>query len=341
MAEPGRYARQQLYAGVGADGQEAIAGATALIVGLGALGSAAADVLARAGVGTLRIVDRDILELTNLQRQVLYSEDDLASGLPKAEAARRRLGAVNSEIRIEAEVLDLGPDSITRLVAGATVVVDGTDNFETRLLINDACLKLGVPWVYTGVIGATIHSFPVVPGDGPCFRCYLGEAPAPGSVETCDTAGVLGPAVLTAVGLGSAEALKVLAGRRDALVRGLRIVDLWSGRMSQFSLAVDPDCPACAGRYDYLEGARAIEPARLCGRNAIQLPGTGRPLELESLASSLAAHGEVKANRFLLRFQPADWPEGELTVFRDGRRIVKGTEEVGRARSISAKYLGA
>jgi len=336
-----RYARQALYPGIGAEGQAALARARVAIVGLGALGAAGADILARAGVGHLRIIDRDVLELSNLQRQVLYSEQDLADGLPKAEAARRRLSAINSSIKIEAELADLRPENARRLLRDVDVVLDGTDNFPTRLLINDLCLAQGIPWVYAGVIGASVHSFPILPGDGPCFRCYLGEAPPPGSVDTCDTAGVIGPAVLMAVGLATGELLKLLVGDRENLCRKLQIIELWPRQMRALGLSTDPDCPACQGRYEYLEGSAGGTSIALCGRDALQLsPATEASLDLDALSTRLKPLGQVEGNRFLLRFRPADWPEGELTLFRDGRAIVKGTTDESRARSLYARYLG-
>lgn len=335
-----RYSRQALYSKIGEDGQAAIQRARVLVLGLGALGAASADILARAGVGRLRIVDRDVLELSNLQRQVLYSEADLQSGLPKAEAARQRLSAVNSDIDIEAQVKDVSADNISELLRGCDVVVDGTDNFPTRLLLNDACLEQKTPWIYCGVIGSSIHSFPILPGDGPCFRCYIGEAPSPGSVDTCDTAGVLGPAVLMAVSLSTTAALKIITGQREALLRGLQMMDLWSGQFRRFGLKSDPDCRACQGHYDYLRGQKAETVARLCGRNAVQLSSSSQGIDLKALGQRLQPQGQVSANAFLLRYQPREWPQGEITVFPDGRLIVKGTNDVSQARSVASRYLG-
>jgi len=341
VAVAARYARQALFSGIGERGQAALAEARVAIVGLGALGAASADILARAGVGALRLIDRDVLELTNLQRQVLYDERDLEAGLPKAQAALRRLGDVNSEISLEAHAVDLVPANARGLLGDVDLVIDGTDNFETRLLINDVCLAQGLPWVYCGVIGASVHSFNIRPGQPPCFRCYLGEVPPPGSVETCDTAGVLGPTVLVGVGLATMEALKMLAGQAESCARGLRVLDLWSGSFRSFELASDPGCRACQGHYDFLAGA-AAPAARLCGRNAVQLaPRDGQRVDLRSLAKRLSPLGTVTANPFLLRFEPSEWPEGELTVFPDGRIIIKGTEDFARARVLGARYLGA
>ncbi|MDF1662277.1 MAG: ThiF family adenylyltransferase [Planctomycetota bacterium] len=343
MTENPRYSRQALYAGIGKPGQARLAKSRAAIVGLGALGAAAADTLARAGVGTLRIIDRDILELTNLQRQILYSEQDIKDGLPKAKAAHKRLSLVNSEIEIESVVSDVTAVNIDDLLDDDfDIIVDGTDNFETRLLINDVAMKKKIPWVYCGVIGASIHSFPILPGETPCFRCYIGEAPPPGSVDTCDTAGVLGPAVLVAVGLACVDVLKILAGKTEALVHGLQMVDLWAGRHRRFGLKKDSQCPACLGQYDYLDGKGRSAEARLCGRNAVQIhPGEKATIDLKALAERLSPLGVVEPNPFLLRFRPADWPEGELTIFPDGRSIIKGTNDLSRARSVLARFLGS
>lgn len=343
MTENPRYSRQALYAGIGKSGQAKLEKSRAAIVGLGALGAAASDTLARAGVGYLRLIDRDILELTNLQRQILYTEDDIRDGLPKAKAAQRRLEKVNSDITLDSHVSDVTASNIEELLDGHfDVIVDGTDNFETRLLINDIALKRKIPWVYCGVIGASVHSFPIIPSQTPCFRCYIGEAPPPGAVETCDTAGVIGPAVLVAVGLACADILKILAGKTEDLVHGLQMVDLWAGRHRRFGLKSDPDCPACQGQYDYLEGKGRSAEARLCGRNAVQIhPAEKANLDLSLLGERLQALGRVEQNPFLLRFYPTDWDEGEITVFPDGRAIVKGTNDFSRARTMRARYLGA
>jgi molybdopterin-synthase adenylyltransferase len=336
-----RYSRQALFAGIGQDGQKKLEKSRAVIVGLGALGAAASDILARAGVGYLRLIDRDILEMSNLQRQVLYSEQDFRDGLPKAKAAQRRLELVNSDIKIESFVSDVTASNVDELIDDFDVIVDGTDNFETRLLINDIALKKGIPWVYCGVIGASIHSFPILPGETPCFRCYIGEAPPPGSVETCDTAGVLGPAVLVAVGLACTDVMKILSGKRNDIIQGMQMLDLWAGRHRRFALRSDPKCPTCSGQYDYLEGRRSVPQVRLCGRNAVQVnPPVRATLDLKQLSEKLAPLGVIDANRFLLRFRPHEWPEGEMTVFPDGRAIVKGTDDFSWARSLCARFLG-
>ncbi|RMG06436.1 MAG: thiazole biosynthesis adenylyltransferase ThiF [Planctomycetota bacterium] len=335
-----RYAAQTRLPFLGRPEQERLAAATAVVLGVGATGSVVADALVRAGVGTVRLVDRDVVELGNLHRQVLYDERDVREGLPKAEAARRRLAAVNGSVRVEARVADFVPGNALALLEGADVVLDGTDTFAARFLLNDACAALGVPWVYAGVVGTAVHGFPVVWGQTACFRCYLPEPPPPGSTATCERSGVLGPAVLVAGGFAASEGLKLLLGQGERAAEGLWVVDVWTREARRVGLPRDPACPTCRGRHDFLAGEAL--PARLCGQRAVALPApAGARLDLERLADDLAARGRVELrNSFLLRFVPADAPEQQLTVFVDGRAIVKGTDEVSLARSLYAKFVG-
>lgn len=319
--------------------QERLSGARAAVVGVGATGGAIADSLVRAGVGRVDLIDRDVPELSNLQRQFLYDEEDVRRGLPKAVAAAERLRRVNSTVAVEPVVADLGPRDALSLLGDADVVLDGTDNFQTRFVINDACASLGTPWVYTGVVGTTVHSFPVVPGDGPCFRCYLDRPPAPGAVDTCDTAGVLGPAVLVAAGLAAAEGLKLLAGAAGRC-RGLLVLDVWTRESRALGFAPDPDCPTCAGRFEHLE-APGEGDAPLCGRDAVMLrPAGAARLDLGALAARLAELGRLEArSAHLVRFAPSG-SDLRITLFADGRAIVKGTTDPARARSLYARYVG-
>ncbi len=337
--ELARYACQVRLAPLGAAGQARLRAARAAVVGVGATGSVIAEALARAGVGRLRLIDRDVLELSNLARQVLYDERDVAAALPKAEAARRRLSQVNGEVELEARVADLDAQRAGELLAGVDLVFDGTDNFATRFLLNDACLAAGVPWIYAGVVGTSVHGFPVVPGRTACFRCYLHAPPPPGSTETCETAGVLGAAVLVAGGLAAAEGLKLLAGAGEP-ASGLFLIDVWSREGRRVALPRDPDCPACAGRYEFLEGAR--DTAELCGQDAISLrapPDTRLDLALQ--ADRLAALGAVEApNPFLIRFSPREPAGLQLTLFPDGRALIKGTRDPAVARTVYARYVG-
>lgn len=327
----------------GAAGQAKLAESTVAVVGVGATGSGIAESLVRAGVGTTRLIDRDILELSNLQRQTLYDEEDLAAGLPKAEAARRRLSRINSAVDVEARVADLEASNVMALLEGVDLVLDGTDNFQARFLINDACASLEIPWVYAGVVGTTVHGFPIVPGHTSCFRCYLRTPPPPGSVETCQTAGVLGGAVLVASGLAAAEGIKLLLGERDS-VGGLFIIDVWARDARRVTIPRDPECPTCQGRYDFLDASRGTGPgghAELCGQDAVALRVPAATLDLERLAARLQPLGELTVrNAFLLRFCPRESPELLMTVFQDGRALVKGTVDPATARGAYAKYVG-
>lgn len=339
-----RYARQMRYAPIGEEGQRRIAAGRALVCGCGALGSVVANTLARAGVGRLRIVDRDFLELNNLQRQVLYDEDDVAAGLPKAIAAANRLRRINSQIEIEPIVADVDATNIERLVEGVDVIVDGTDNFETRFLLNDVSLVRRIPWVFGGCLGAEGQTMTILPGETACLRCLIPEAPGPGESETCDTAGILGPIINVVASIEACEALKILAGRRDAVSRSLQLFELWDNRSRQIDLAplvaAAADCPACSGReHPWLDGRRSSHSAVLCGRNAVQLSFPGRdPLDLDALARKLAPLGRVTSNRYLVRLAVDRFL---FTLFADGRAIVGGTDDPAEARSAYARYIGS
>ncbi len=339
-----RYVRQIRYAPIGEDGQRRLLAGRALVCGCGALGSVIAETLARSGVGFLRLVDRDFLELNNLQRQVLYDEQDVAAGLPKAVAAAAKLRAINSQIIVEPLVADADPTNILELVAGIDVILDGTDNFETRMLLNDVAIKLGIPWIYGGCLGAEGQTMTILPGETACFRCLMQETPPPGSTPTCDTAGILAPTVNIIASLEAVEALKILSGNRAAINRGLTVVDIWDNRMRQMSLetlrASADDCPACGrGEFPWLSGERASHAAILCGRNAVQLSPPGRaPVALAALAEKLRSVGSVTHNRYLVRLAVDDYL---LTIFADGRAIINGTDDIAVARGVYAKYIGA
>ncbi len=333
-----RYSRQELFAGIGPQGQQRIRQSRVLVVGCGALGSMLAETMVRAGVGSLTVVDRDYLEESNLQRQSLFDEEDVARGLPKAVAAEARLRRINSEVVVRGVVADLSPENVDELVKGVSLVLDGTDNFETRFLVNDVCVREGIPWVYGACVGSYGLALLVRPRVSPCLRCILEEMPAPGSGPTCDTAGVVAPIVLVVAGLQAAEALKLLAGRTEALLPGVVTVDLWQRTFDVMDLhGRAPWCPACAeGRYDYL--APGSSSAVLCGRDAVQIRAApGAQMDLAALATRLRAVGEVKANEYLVRFAA----EGtEMVVFADGRAVVKGVTDAAQARSIYARYVG-
>ncbi|MCC6909621.1 MAG: ThiF family adenylyltransferase [Phycisphaerales bacterium] len=361
MTDLSRYHRQMLLGQIGAEGQQRLLAAHAAVIGCGALGSGVADMLARAGVGRLTLVDRDLIELTNLQRQVLYDEQDLADGLPKAEAARRRLLRVNSSIRIDAIVDDVNPSNVEAVASGADVIIDGLDNFETRYLLNDVSVKYGVPYIYGGAVAthgmtATFlpHASPACrparewdEHAGPCLRCVFDAAPPAGASLTCDTAGVLGPMVGVISQYEAAEAIKILCGRFDVVSRDLLSMDLWHGEHQRLDVrgAYQPGLCVCCGqgRFEHLAGAFRGAAASLCGRDAVQIvPRSAAETDLRALAARLEPHGRVECNRFLLRarLNDASGPI-ELTVFPNGRAIIKGTSRPEVARGIYAKYLGA
>lgn len=336
----GRYSRQELFAGIGPEGQRRIRASRVVVVGCGALGSALAEMMVRAGVRSLTVVDRDYVEASNLQRQSLFDEEDVARGMPKAAAAERRLRRVNSEVEVRGLVADLHPANAGELLAGADMVLDGTDNFETRFLLNDVCVRDGIPWVYGACVGSYGLALLVRPKISPCLRCVLEEMPAPGSGPTCDTAGVIAPIVHVVAGIQGGEALKVLAGRAESLLPGVVAVDLWQGLFEVMDLrGRAPWCPACTeGRYEYAQ-ASAGGSATLCGRDAVQVrPAPAASVDLAALAGRLAAVGDVTANEYLVRFVG---PEGEMVVFADGRAIVKGAGDTAQARSLYAKYVGS
>ena len=359
-----RYHRQMLLPGFGESAQRALLDSTALVLGCGALGTVVADMLARAGVGHLVIVDRDFIELTNLQRQVLYTEKDIADGIPKAEAARRRLTEVNADIRITAVVDDINHDNIARLADGADIIVDGLDNFETRYLANDLAVREGIPYVYGAAVGTTGMMFPVMPhtasgdaawetaGDGgfatPCLRCLFDEPPAPGTSPTCDTVGALNALVAMIANAQVVETLKILTGNYERVRRRVLSIDAWYNEIHELGVANardQGDCPACGGRrFEFLEGRAGSTTDSLCGRDAVQLRHrqTSVRLDFKTLAGRLQQYGDVRVNDFLLR---ADIRDGdrrfELSLFTDGRAIVKGTTDPAEARSIYARYIGS
>ena len=335
-----RYSRQTLFAGIGRQGQERIAKARVLIVGCGATGSVLANNLARAGVGHLRVADRDFVEGNNLQRQVLYEEDDAHAGLPKAVAATRRIARVNSLVAVEPLVTDVTAENIEGLLEGVDLALDGTDNFETRYLLNDACLKQNVPWIYSGVIAAYGVTMMILPHDTACLRCVFPDRPLPGTTPTCDTAGVLNGIVGAVGGIASTEALKLLVGS-DKLRRGMTWLDLWENTYEAIELPRQPDCPACGqGDYEYLDASIDESGTSLCGRNAVQVRpprGTHPMLDLAALAERLRDAGDVESNGFLLRLRVDSY---EVTIFPDARAIVKGTDDTAVARTIYARYVG-
>jgi len=341
--DPDRYSRQIRYAPLGAEGQARLARARVAVVGCGALGGVVAMALARAGVGFLRLIDRDVPEISNLPRQILFDEADVAAGLPKVVAAAAHLRRINSATIVEPTVADLVAASAARLLGGVDVIVDGTDNFAARFIVNEFACRAGVPWVHGGAIGAEGRVLTVLPGRGACLRCLIPEPPAPGALPTCDTAGILGPTALVVGAVEAAEAIKVLvAGATTAFPR-LFVCDLWEGAWRTVDLTplAEHGCPTCrAGDYPWLEGRLGDATTVLCGREAVQVaPPPGAAVDLEAFARRAATLGRVTANPWMVRV--AIEPGIELAVFADGRAIVSGTRDESRARGIVARSLGA
>ncbi|SPE32937.1 Molybdopterin-synthase adenylyltransferase [Candidatus Sulfopaludibacter sp. SbA6] len=336
-AERERYSRQILFPGIGERGQEALLASHAVVVGCGALGSFHAAALARAGVGRLTIIDRDYVEPSNLHRQWLFEESDAAQALPKAAAAERHIARINSSIRVRGVVADLTPSNVAEYLGEASVILDGTDNFDTRYLINDFAVSRNIPWVYGAAVGSYGLTMPVIPGRSACLRCVFPEPP-PGVQPTCETGGVVNVIVSAVASLQVADALQILCGCFDPDRARLTTIDVWGAGIRQIAApGRDPECTACARReFPYLEES-ARPPATLCGRNAVQIHERERPIDLLELKERLDPLGEVLANQFALRFFAAPY---EITVFPDGRAIVKGTNDTGVARSLYARYVG-
>lgn len=335
-----RYSRQVRFAGIGPRGQERIRAARVLVIGCGGLGTGIVNLLARAGVGTITVVDRDLVEFSNLQRQLLFEEADAKAGTPKAVAAAEACARINSEVRVVPVVADVVAGNIEALVDEADLVLDATDNLQTRYLLNDACVKAGVPWIYGGAVGSNGMTMTVIPGETACLRCLWPDPPTAGTTTTCATVGVLGASVAIVAALQWTEAIKLLVGDRDHLSRTLRYLDLWSNDFEQ-GQPVTPfaDCPCCGQRrFEFLERGGDGDTMALCGTDAVQVrPVTGRQLDLAALARRLDAVGEVTVTPFLLRLET----EGrQLTVFADGRAIVKGTTDATAARSLYSQYIG-
>jgi adenylyltransferase/sulfurtransferase len=362
-----RYSRQVLFAGIGAAGQQRLASAHVAVVGVGATGAATASLLARAGVAHLTLIDRDFVEPSNLQRQILFDESDARDALPKAEAARRHLARINSAVRVTAHIADLVPANIDALLAGADIILDGTDNFETRYLLNDLAVRDARPWIYAAAVGAYAATMNILPKPSttnlssrperseverpapeaasnpsalptPCLACLFPSAPS-GNVETCDTAGILSTAVNLAASLQATEALKFLTGRPHLMLRSLRSYNLWTGEHSAVAASTpDPGCEVCGRRiFRHLAG-EARPHITLCGRNSVQIHEHHRPLDLTALQLRLQTLGEVRATPHLLRFSHTPYT---LTVFPDGRALIQGTTDTGLARSLYARFIGS
>ena len=332
-----RYSRQVLFPGIGRKGQSQLAGARVAIVGCGATGSALASLLARSGVGTIRIIDRDYVEASNLQRQSLFDESDASQSLPKAIAAARKISAFNSNIVVEPQVADLVPGNIGALLDGMQLILDGTDNFETRYLLNDFAVENTLPWIYTAAVGSYGVTLNILPGKTACLACIFPEPPR-GALETCETAGILNSAVYLAASIAATEAIKMLVGAHDRVRRTLVSYDVWSNERAEIRTDKPrPGCNTCDARnFVHLEGGQRPH-ITLCGRNSVQIHERHRPIDFLEVSRRLKPHGVVKHNDFILKF----WPDPyEMTLFPDGRAIIKGTTDTSVARSLYAKYIG-
>ena len=335
-----RYSRQTLFRGIGVEGQRRLAAGRVAIAGCGATGSALASMLARAGVGTLRIIDRDYVETSNLQRQSLFEEKDAAESLPKAIAAARKIAAFNSDIVVEARVADAVPANIDVLLEGMDVILDGTDNFETRYLLNDYAMKNSVPWVYAAAVGSYGVTLNVVPNKTACLSCIFPDTPR-GMVETCETSGILNSAVNLVASIAATEAMKLLIGGEAAekLRKTLWSYDVWTNQQAEIAASTPrPGCRTC-GERDFIHLAGEGRPhITMCGRNSVQIHERARPIDFGEMQRRLESHGLVRHNEFVLKF----WREPyEMTLFPDGRAIIKGTTDTGIARSLYARYVGS
>jgi adenylyltransferase/sulfurtransferase len=335
-----RYSRQILFAGIGEEGQRRLRKSRVLIIGCGALGSAQVESLARAGVGKLRLVDRDFVEFSNLQRQTMFTEADAADRLPKVIAAASHLREINSEIDVEPEIVDVNPSNIERLIQDCDVVIDGTDNFTTRYLINDACVKHEINWIYGAAVGSYGVTMTIRPVITACLRCVFPEAPPAASAPTCDTAGVIMPIINVVAAVQVSEALKLLTGHEAELHGSLMQFDVWQNDWRRISMGQPAtDCPTCSLRqFDSLQADNREVAAVLCGRHAVQVsPAQPTRLDFTELRSRLAPAGDVRGNDYLLRFRTGEF---EMTIFQDARSIIRGTDDISTARSLYAKFIG-
>ncbi len=333
-----RYSRQILVERIGEAGQEKLAKSSVLLVGCGALGTVIANNLIRAGIGYMKVVDRDYVELDNLQRQMLFDEEDVEKGMPKAVAAVDKLHKINSSVKIEAEVKDVNQKNIEELIKDVDIVLDATDNFEIRLLINDACFKHNIPWIYGAAISSYGMTMNIIPKMTACFRCIISSLPAPGSVDTCDTVGVLNAITSLIASLESNEAIKILLGDRD-LNRELLVIDLRDNSFDKIPVKKRGDCPLCRdGKFEYLDKKGPSKAIKLCGREMIQItPQREMEIPLEHLKGKLERIGDASYLGFLLKFRVDKY---ELIIFPDGRAFVKGVSDTETARSLYAKYIG-
>jgi len=337
-----RYSRQILFSEIGEEGQKKLRNSTVVLVGCGALGTVIANSLVRAGIGELKIIDRDFVELNNLQRQILFDEEDARKNIPKAIAAVEKLKKINSEVKLEGVVADVNFTNVESVVKAANLVVDGTDNFEVRFLLNDACVKANIPWIYGSCVGSYGLAMSIIPGKTPCFRCLFQSAPLPGMVSTCDTAGVISPIVNIIASIETTEAIKYLTGKCEALNKGLIAIDVWEGSFDRFNIdhrMVEVDCPCCRQKkFEFLEAKEGSSITSLCGRNAVQITQKSvARVDLKEVAERLKRSGRVTLNKYILKFSINQY---EINLFPDSRAIIKGTNDFSVARGLYAKYIG-
>ena len=337
-----RYSRQMRFSGIGEDGQRKLIATRVAISGCGALGTVIANGLVRAGIGFVRIIDRDFIELNNLQRQLLFDEQDIADNLPKAEAAARKLRKINSQVVIEPAIRNLDATNVEALLGDVDCILDATDNFDTRFLINDFAIQKSKPWIFGACIGSEGQSMTIVPGKTPCLRCFMEDPPAAGTMPTCETAGILSSASTIVASFQVAEAIKILSGNESEINRGFIVFDLWENtfrRLSIEGLLKDHECPACTKKqFDWLEGRMGTNSVVLCGRNAVQfVPPNRKTVDLAALRARLADVATVRGNEYLLRFTIDEY---EFSVFPDSRSIIKGTADLALARSLYDRYVG-
>jgi molybdopterin-synthase adenylyltransferase len=333
-----RYSRQTLFPGIGKTGQHKLDNSSVVIIGCGALGTVIATILARAGIGKIKIIDRDFIEYHNLQRQVLFDEDDIRNQLPKAIAAERHLRKVNSSIEIEGIVADVNYTNIERFVHGSDLILDGLDNLETRFLLNDVAVKYKIPWIYGGAVSSSGMTMTIVPDKTPCLRCVWNNPTGYGLAMTCDTTGVITPAPFVIGSLQATEAMKILVGEEN-INRDLISIDVWTAELKRFRINRRIDCPSCHGKFEFLGAQFGTKTTSLCGQNAVQVLNPGvKEVSFEQLETRLKEVGKVSHNEFMLNFTV---DSQEMVIFPDGRAIVKNTADESLARGLYAKYIGA
>ncbi|HLG29723.1 MAG TPA: ThiF family adenylyltransferase [Candidatus Brocadiales bacterium] len=343
-----RYSRQILFSRIGEEGQKHLKRSFAIILGCGALGSVSASLLTRAGVGRIKIIDRDFIEENNLQRQILFDEEDIKKGLPKAIAAQEKLRKINSSVVVEGVVSDVNYTNIEKILDGADVVIDGLDNFETRFLLNDYCVKNKTPWIYGACIGSTGLTMNIVPQKTPCLRCVLESLPPRGTLPTCDTAGIIGSIAMVIASIQATEAIKLLTKNIDAMSKDLVKFDIWEGKIQKVRVSsATNECPTCQqGNYEFLNASQGSWTTTICGRNGVQIINQGRGerpfaptngLQFEQLAQKLRPLGEVGFNKYMMKFKIDSY---EMTIFPDGRAIITGTNDPSIAKGLYAKYIG-